>query len=1212
MASLAEARVRGRTGRMLKGGVRVGFLLVLSAAGGLALLLLNDLKQATAHIAGVPDHPDYNWDVRPILSENCFRCHGPNANSRQASLRLDVPEVAFAELKEAPGKYAIVPGKPERSVLVQRITSTDPEKRMPPKELHKVLSAKDIAILRTWISQGAKYKPHWAFVPPEKVPPPRTKYSDRAVSSIDRFVFARIEREGLRPSPEADKETLINRVTLSLTGLPPSLAEVDAYVKDNSSNAYEKIVDRLLASPAYGERMGAYWMDVARWAETDGFLDDRGDRLLWPWRDWMIAAFNKNMPYDQFVTWQLAGDLLPNHTEEQVLATAFGRLGKRNTEDGTIDEEYRVEYTIDRTSTVGTAFLGLTVGCARCHDHKYDPVSQKDFYSLSGFFNNLEEPGFYPKGSFGVTAGPTLRWTDKETEAKIAEANAKIRAREADFRVAEEAAAGEVSPQIDALLQKPAEVIATTVRKSVDAATVAYYPFDRTVPIPPARMPKRTPVSPPREIVPSPQLASLGGFSGGRPPGASNSSGQRGKGGVYPKGDRRDARKTGTPNAPPYAKQQRPAGVYPNQGTQKGGKLKTGKPAAFRGLFGNSPLPGDWVASDMVFSPNLVSPSSPAVLQRAILKPGVKGNALWFDDTNKGMLPDDVGRYERTQPFGFDVWVYLASVYKDSTILNNRDDVEAGTTGYQLNLEDNILRFDIIHTPPYNMISIATKKPLPLKEWVHVSVTYDGSSRASGVKLYLYGEQAEVEVRRDNLSESALPRGGGTYDPWSGFAFGKRMKPQPIPGSAIDELRIFSRALTPVEVRYLDKQGAALHVDRRTLRRELIEMAVANNPRVVQAGSLLTEARDAQNQIVSVVPQVMVMGDAPKPKQAYVLLRGLYDQHGEPVEATGLSRVLSWNDRWPRNRLGLAMWLFDKKNPLTSRVFVNRLWQLNFAKGLVETSDDFGLQGSIPTHPELLDWLAVDFVESNWNIKRMQKVMVMSATFRQSSNATDELLRKDPRNLLLGRGVRQRLPAEMVRDSALANGGLLVRKLGGPSVYPYQPDGVWVGVFGGYPRADRDHLEDLHRKSIYSYVKRNIPPPSMMVFDMNDRSYSSVRLNTSNTPLQALVLLDDPQYVEAYRGMATRALKSSPDKQEQIKLVYRLATRRSPTNEELTIMRQYYDDEAARFTKSEDDADKFLGVGLTPVDPGVDRVQLAALTSVAAAVMNTPDAFTLR
>ncbi len=372
---------------------------------------------------------DYNWDVRPILSDNCFRCHGPDEKSRQAGLRLDTAEGAYAALRR-PGTFAVVPGMPADSQMIFRITHANAAVRMPPQTTNKVLSPQQIEILRAWIAQGAEYKPHWAFLAPQKAALPAVPAGPSVLNEIDRFVQARLAREGLTLSPPADKETLINRVTLTLTGLPPTLAEVDAFLKDTSPQAYEKVVDRLLASTAYGEHMGEQWLDVGRYAESDGFLDDLHDRLLWPYRDWVIGALNKNMPFDQFATWQLAGDLLPNATKEQKLATAFLRLGKRTNENGAIDEEYRVEYAVDRAVTIGTGFLAMTVGCARCHDHKYDPIPTKDFYSLTGFFNSTDEPGFYAPGRTGVTPGPTLQWADAATEKKIADAQAEIRRRE--------------------------------------------------------------------------------------------------------------------------------------------------------------------------------------------------------------------------------------------------------------------------------------------------------------------------------------------------------------------------------------------------------------------------------------------------------------------------------------------------------------------------------------------------------------------------------------------------------------------------------------------------------------------------------------------------------------------------------------------------------------------------------------------------------------
>ena len=441
---------------------------------------------------------DYNWDVRPILSEYCFRCHGPDEKARRANLRLDQADSAYAALAGRVERHAVVPGKPDESEMIRRVTHQTPALRMPPSVTNKVLSAEQIETLRQWIAQGAQYKPHWAYITPVKPAVPQVKAASRGLTDIDRFVVSRLEREGLALSPQADKETLINRVSLSLTGLPPTLAEVDAFLKDTSATAYEKVVDRLLASPAYGERMAGYWLDVARYSESDGFLDDRHDRLFWPYRDWVIAAFNRNMPFDQFSTWQLAGDLMPSHTKEQKLATAFLRVGKRTTENGSIDEEYRVEYVVDRTNTIGTAFLGLTVGCARCHDHKYDPISHKDFYSLSGFFNSTDEPGFYAPGNTGITPGPTINWTDAATEARLAQADALVRERETAFDAARAAAAKDAAVRAEALAGTPGA--AAAVQQSIAANLAAHYAFEQTSPIPDDQLPTSRPrrrLSPP-------------------------------------------------------------------------------------------------------------------------------------------------------------------------------------------------------------------------------------------------------------------------------------------------------------------------------------------------------------------------------------------------------------------------------------------------------------------------------------------------------------------------------------------------------------------------------------------------------------------------------------------------------------------------------------------------------------------------------------------
>ncbi len=1080
---------------------------------------------------------DFNWDVRPILSENCFRCHGPDANSRRAGLRLDQKEAAYAQ--------AITPGKPEQSELVSRITSKDPSYRMPPPAASaKPLTPAEIATLTEWIRQGAEYKPHWAFIAPVKVDAPQ---------AIDRLVRARLDKEGLKPSPEADKATLINRVTLTLTGLPPTLQEVDAFLADKSPNAYEKVVDRLLASPAYGENMAAYWMNIARYSDSDGFLDDHHDRLFWPYRDWVIGAFNRNMPFDQFSTWQLAGDLLPGATKEQKLATAFLRVGKRTTENGAIDEEYRVEYALDRANVIGQGFLALTTGCARCHDHKYDPIPQKQYYSLSGFFNSADEPGFFAPGFSTIQGGPTLPWTDKETDAKIAAANAAVKAAENADAAARRAVLADSIAWASALVKQPAGEIAASIQESVEAATVAYYPFEIAEPVPDDQLPKSR-------------------VRGNKAPANLVSPDRKGLG-----------------SNPPAAK--------PDPATEALIKAFSAR------------LPNGMIKEKLSLSPSGLPGGEPAILEEANIRPGgAKGNALFFTDTNRGFLGKSVGFYDRTQPFSFDLSVYAASVYENSQVLNHRDDDNSGGAGYKLNLENNRLSFYMMHSWPYNMLHVISKRAIPVRQWTQVFMTYDGSSRASGIKLYVNGQQAEVEVEHDQLTESSLPRGfAPAFNEFVGVEFGRRFREVTLKDGGIDELRFFNKALTPIEISYLHDAAAAVDIN------ALAELAADNDPRVLAAGKALYQAREAQNQVVSWVPEVMVMADAPKPRQTYVLNRGLYNARREPVDPAPLTDIFPFDPKLPRDRLGLASWLFDKKNPLVARVFVNRMWQMQFGTGIVETSEDFGIQGSRPTNPELLDWLAVDFMESGWDIKRLNKIIVMSATYRQSSNEPDELLKKDPRNMFLVRGPRLRMSAEQIRDNALAVSGLLVKTIGGPSVHPYQPDGVWVaGVTQyTYPKPEELSPDEQHRRSLYSFIKRNTPPPSMSVFDFSERHGTLARRLTSNTPLQALVLLDDPQYMEAYRVLATRVIKEKTAPEDQVGLLFRLATRRLPMEKEKALFEKYYESETARFSEDRKKAAEVVHIGVTPVDDSVDVAKLAALTNVAAAVMNTPDAYSI-
>ena len=573
---------------------------------------------------------------------------------------------------------------------------------------------------------------------------------------------ARLQRDGLTLSPAADKETLINRVTLTLTGLPPTLAEVDAFLKDTSPQAYERVVDRLLASTAYAEHMSEQWLDVARYAESDGFLDDLHDRLLWPYRDWVIKALNANMPFDQFATWQLAGDLLPNATKEQKLATAFLRLGKRTNENGAIDEEYRVEYAVDRAVTIGTGFLAMTVGCARCHDHKYDPIPTKDFYSLTGFFNSTDEPGFYAPGRTGVTPGPTLQWADAATEKKIADAQAEIRRRELAYDRAREQAGRDAAAKADALVASHADA-GQAIQRSLEHGLVAYYPFDETAPIPDDQLP--TPL--PQARLSPPPLAPL------------------------------SFQEPCTSNNGPLVSDEECRRRF----------REAAAAAAAEGRVSRA-LPGGLVREDLAISPSAGGGAPPAVVAQADLREGVRGKALYFADQEVAILGKGVGYYERTQPFSIDLWVKAAQVYEDVVILHHRETENAGNAGYQLQLEKNHLRWEMMHARAGNGVSLLSKQPIPVNEWIHITLTYDGSSRAAGTALYLNGARAETDVTRDNLTRTIIPNGNANQaDQALGLAFGRRLRAQPMKGGAIDEVRVFRSALTPVEVRYLHSRG---------------------------------------------------------------------------------------------------------------------------------------------------------------------------------------------------------------------------------------------------------------------------------------------------------------------------------------------------------------------------------------------------------------------
>jgi hypothetical protein len=1020
---------------------------------------------------------DFNYQVRPILSDKCFKCHGPDARNRKAGLRLDTKEGAFAGLKS--GGHAIVPGKLEESELVARITAEDETDRMPPKSLGRTLTAQEIELLKRWVEQGAEWKDHWSFIPPGDVHPPDVKQADWPVNPIDRFVLARLEAEGLAPSAEAGKERLIRRVTFDLTGLPPTTAEIDAFLADDRPDAYERLVDRLLASPRFGERMAVEWLDVARYADTHGYQADVY-RATWPWRDWVVGAFNANLPFDRFVTWQLAGDLLPNPTREQVLATAFNRHHRQTNEGGSIEEEWRTEYVADRTITFGAAFLGLTLECSRCHSHKYDPITQKDFYSLFSFFNNIDESGLYSHFTDAVPT-PTLLLTTEDRDRAIAAIERQIKDAESGL-----------------------ERLGPTRSRMFEA---------------------------------------------------------------WLRGLDRESK----------------------------------SPPIMGGRIGDFPL--DSIKNLKV--ENRADPTKPGqVFEGPELVEGKIGKALRLSGENNVSFP--MGNFDRFEPFSIGLWL-RAPDHKDRAVVLHRSRAwtDAGSRGYEILIQDGKLCADLVHFWPGNAIGIATKDAIPLNQWVHVTMTYDGSSRASGLVLYVNGRRAECEVVRDKLTKN-ITGGGGDE-----LTVGQRFRDRGFKNGLVDEIAVFDRALTPLEAAQLCDGAAlaqALACDPAMLtparRRDLFAYYLANFDAEYRARlAALQELRKRRSALVDPVAEIMVMKEMPQPRPTFVLRRGAYDAPTERVYPATPASLLPFSSDWPRTRLGLARWVTDPKNPLTARVTINRWWQSIFGRGIVATPEDFGSQGQLPSHPELLDWLARHFIDSGWNIKGLWREIVTSATYRQTSDGSAERQAHDPDNVLLGRGPRVRLAAEMIRDQALAASGLLVGQFGGPPVKPYQPAGLWEEKANlAYVR---DPGEGSHRRSLYTFWKRTSPPPAMLTFDAPTREVCVVKRQPTATPLQALVLLNDPQYVEAARVLAQRAVhEAGPALPDRVVFIFRSLTGRCPGERELPALEALYREQYDEFRAGRSDPCKVLAVGDAPRDPAIDPADCAALAVLVQAVLN--------
>lgn len=1039
------------------------------------------------------DEPlQFNRDIRAILAENCFACHGPDSAARKGDLRLDKREAAV-------DKKAIVPGDVTKSELLRRIDSQDEDEMMPPPATKKVLTTAQKELLKKWVQQGAEYQPHWSFLPPVRPQTPTAKNQAWIRNPIDAFVLAKLESAGLSPAPEADRRTLARRLSLDLTGLPPSVEMVDAFVADSSANAYEKLVDTLMESKHWGEHRGRYWLDVSRYADSHGIHFDNY-REMWSYRDNVISAFNRNTPFDRFTLEQLAGDLLPNHSLDQQIASGFNRCNITTSEGGAIAEEYLVLYDRDRTDTVAQVWMGMTAGCAVCHDHKFDPLSQKEFYELAAFFNN--------------TTQNAMDGNVKDTPPIIVVPMAEDRAR------------------FEAL---PTEI--ASAKQVIEARRQEARPAFE-------------------EWMASATAESL-------------------------------------------------AAIIPVNDLTLHAALSEGQGKTTKILFDGEPR-------------------ETALTDSAAWIDGVASKAVQLQGAAVE-LPD-VGNYEKDQAFSISAWVKLPA--NDSYgALAARMDNPGAYRGWDFWVQARRIGTHIVSTWPSDALKVVAQAQVNANEWTHVAVTYNGSSKAAGVKIYYNGRPQAVNFEADNLQNSIK-----TGVP---FKIGQRNAGEPISATGMQDLRIYKRALSASEVESMAKATRVIGVlakapEQRTdaEKNEIYPWWLGAEDKLFQERSAkLAELEGEQNLLNARGTIAHVMNEKKEEAMAYILYRGEYDKRREKVGPSTPAALPAFPANAPRNRLGLAQWLLDPGHPLTARVTVNRFWQEVFGTGLVRTTGDFGIAGELPSNQELLDWMSVEFREGSpnltwsasvpaaqqaapWDVKRFFRLLVTSSTYRQSAVTTKEKLEKDPLNRMLSRGPRFRMDAEMIRDYALASSGLLVEKIGGPSVKPYQPDGVWeaVAMIGSNTRDyQRDKGENLYRRSMYTFWKRSAPPASMEIFNATARETCTVRRERTNTPLQALVTLNDTQFIEAARNLAQSVLKTQGDSQDDGARLNAMSKRllsRPLRAAEIPVVKKSLDELKAYYVANPADAGKLIADGESKADPSLDPSTLAAWTMLANELMN--------
>ncbi|MBI5799666.1 MAG: DUF1553 domain-containing protein [Verrucomicrobia bacterium] len=1105
----------------------------------------------------------YNRDIRPILSDKCFFCHGFDEKKRESGLRLDTREGALK-------KSAVVPGRPDKSELLRRVTTKDAGDHMPPaKSKLPAITTAEVDLLRRWIAEGARYEAHWAFMPLQAVantgpsaekslvisakskgsraPSPLiTHHFSLTTSPIDTLVSTALAARKLKLQPEADPATLLRRLSFDLTGLPPTPSEVESFLRevslshsptfspaggesekvrkrDSEMSPYERAVDRLLASPHFGERMAVDWLDIARYADSYGFQVDR-EREMWPWRDWVIKSFNENLPFDKFVTAQLAGDLLPNPTDDQILATAFNRLHQQETEGGSVEEEYRVEYVADRVQTFATAFLGLTFECARCHDHKYDPIAQKEYYGLFSFLQNIDEAGLY---SFFTPSAPTPAQPQLDAPAKE-----KLASLEKAVRDAEQ--------QLAATRKARGEGFASWLKQT-----------NRST----------------RASSPSP------------PPKGGEGRGEEG----------RPADNKGTPLPSPL----------PARSSQGEGAGVVSSVNSFSIPSELARYTFDALAPGNKFTNALGGTNFATLAGENKLVPGRTGQAVQFTGDDPVNLP--LGNFQRHEPFSVSLWLRTPDV-KDRAVVFHRSQAwtDAASRGYELLIEDGRLKWSLIHFWPGNAISIKTTALVPTNQWTHVVVSSDGSSRADGLRLFVNGQSASTEVIKDNLTKNIT---GGGHD---NISLAERMRDRGFKGGAIDDFRVFGRALTSLEALATHDEAAAKSLlakaetqlsasERAALEDYFLAAVDTEFPKQLTA---LKAARSALVQFADGVKEIMVMRELPQPKKSYVLWRGEYNQRRDEAPPVTPAALSPWPAGAPRNRLGLAQWLTAPDHPLLARVTVNRIWQSLLGRGLVKTAEDFGSQGEKPLYPEVLDWLSLRFIQSGWDTKALMKTIVMSGVYRQRSLADAKTMADDPENQWLARGPRLRLPAEMIRDNALAAAGLLKPTLGGPPVNPYE-------MSESFKPATPTGGEGVYRRSLYTNWRRTGPPPALLAFDAPRRAVCTAKRERTDSPLQALILLNGTQYVEAARVLGESLHRDAQGNvPAMIEAGFLRCLSRKPDAREQTILQQLHREQLEHFKAKPAEAESLLKAGNTKRDEKIPAPEAAAATVLAQALLN--------